>query len=203
MVGVVRQRWLDAVEVREQLLVALGRRGPEPENLVEPLELRDADRRGDVGEAVVVAEPRVLEPSAPCPHVPGCERLLSRRHCSSVGRDDDAALAGRDLLVRVEGEDGEVAVRAERPALVLRAERFARVLDEDEAVAVGDGQQLVELAGVAEDVDGDDRARAVGDSSLDGSRIEVQRVRVDVGEDGRGALVQMRSWRRPRTRTVR
>ena len=70
---------------------------------------------------------------------------------------DRAPLAGRDLLVRVEGEDGRVPVRAERPALVAGAERLAGVLDEREPVPVADRPQLVELAGVAEDVDGDDR----------------------------------------------
>ena len=51
-----------------------------------------------------------------------------------------------------------------------------------------DRAQLVELARVAEHVDGDDRARPLGDRGLDRRGVEVERARVDVGEDRRRAL---------------
>ena len=56
--------------------------------------------------------------------------------------------------------------------------------------------QLVELAGIAVDVDGDDRPRAVGDRRLDRCGIEVERTPVDVREDGRRALVDRAVRRR-------
>ena len=55
-------------------------------------------------------------------------------------------------------------------------------------MAVRDPAQLVELAGVAEDVDGDDPSRPLGDRRLDGRGVQVERAQVDVGEDGRRAL---------------
>ena len=63
-----------------------------------------------------------------------------------------------------------MAVRAERRALVPRAERLARVLDQGESVPLAEREQLVELAGVAEDVDRDDRLRARRDRGLDRGR---------------------------------
>ena len=72
---------------------------------------------------------------------------------------------------------------AERRAAILGSERLAGVVDQREAVAVGDRAQLVELARVAVDVDGDDRLRPLGDRGLDGGRVEVERPRVDVRED--------------------
>ena len=80
-------------------------------------------------------------------------------------------------------------MRADRRAAVLGAERLARVVDQREPVPVGDRAQLVELARVAEDVDGDDRARTRRDRGLDRGGVEVERARIDVGEDWRGALV--------------
>ena len=133
VVGVVGERQLEPVDVREQLAVA-GRRGPaQRQDRVELLELADPERRADVVDAVVEAEPCMVEPAtavgatlvAEADELP--PRLLGvRRH--------DPAFAGRDLLVRVEGEDRVDAVRADAAALVLGAERLAGVLDQREAV---------------------------------------------------------------------
>ena len=78
---------------------------------------------------------------------------------------------------------------AERRAAILGAERLARVVDQREPMTVGDRAQLVELARVAVDVDGDDRLRPLADRGLDGGGIEVERPRVDVREDRDAALV--------------
>ena len=104
-------------------------------------------------------------------------------------RGHHPALARGDLLVRVEGENRRGALRAHRLALVPGAERLARVLDQREAMPVADRAQLVELARVPVDVDGDDGLRSLGDGGLDRGRVEVQRSRVDVREHGRRALV--------------
>src|SRR5439155_6234031 len=61
-------------------------------------------------------------------------------------------------------------------------ESFTGVLDERETVAVADRPQLVQLARVAEDVDGHDRLRSLRDGCLSGARVEVQRPWIDVGE---------------------
>ena len=54
---------------------------------------------------------------------------------------------------------------------------------------VGDRAQLVQLARIPVDVDRDDRLRARRYGRLDRTRIHVERLRVDVGEDGDAALV--------------
>ena len=168
VVGVVRQRELD-VEAGEQLGVAIGDLAAGLEDAVEPLELPDSERRRDVVEPVVEAEPAVLEPAAAVEPALVAKRDEQLVLLGRPGRDR-AALARRDLLVRVEGPGREMAVRAERLALVPGAERLARVLDEREPVPVADRAQLVELARVAEDVDGDDGLRPRRDRGLDRRR---------------------------------
>src|SRR5437588_347569 len=144
------------------LLEARPERGdfaPAGEDLLELLQLANPKRGGDVVQAVVEAEAAVLEPARGLEPSLVAERDEQLVLGLRVGRDR-AALAGRDLLVRIEGEDSRVPVRAEPPALVHSPECLARVLDEREAVPVADRAQLVELARVAEDIDGDDRLRA-------------------------------------------
>src|SRR5205807_6251487 len=97
------------------------------EDRVQLLELPDPDRRGDLVEAVVVAEPRVLEPAAAVRPALVGERL-EEAPLVLVGGDDHAAFAGRHLLVRIEREDRGPAVRADRPALVRGSERLAGIL---------------------------------------------------------------------------
>ena len=103
--------------------------------------------------------------------------------------DDHAALAGRDLLVRVEAEDRRMPAAADRRAVrVHRAERLAGVLDDREAVAL----QRRHVGRVAEDVDGQQRARAPVIAAAAARRVEVERDRVDVGEHRPRALVEDR-----------
>src|SRR5262249_51586983 len=149
-----RDRQLDAVDAAQELAVPGGDVAPQREDLVELLDLPDPERRPHVVKAVVVAEPHVLEPAARATATPVAERaeqppllLRMRRH--------DAALARRDLLVRIEREDRARPVRADHRAAVLGTERFARILDQCEAVPRGDRAELVELAWIAVDIDGD------------------------------------------------
>src|SRR5581483_7574716 len=156
----------DAVDVAEQLVVARGDVAPEREDLVELLDLPDAEGRADVAQPVVVTEPHVLEPAARV-----AASLIPQRAQQSplvLGvRRDDSALPRRDLLVRIEGEHAARPVRAEGRTAILGTERLARVLDEREPVLRRDRAQLVELARIAVDVDGDDRLRPRSDRGLD------------------------------------
>src|SRR3954453_13100052 len=182
MVGVVGTERLD-VHVREQLAVASSRLGAQLQEPVELLELADPDRRLHVDPAVVPADPNVVEP--------GAARVLATLVAEAADelpfllgvREDDPALARRELLVRVEAEHTRRALRPDRPALVLRAEGLGRILDQSEAMPLADRSDLVELARVAEHVDRDDRLRALGDRRFDGSRIEVPVAWIDVRED--------------------
>ena len=185
---VVRERRLDTVDPGQELRVPRRDSVPALQDLVELVELRDPDRRADVVEAVVVAEPRVLQPSA----VVGAALVpeaLQQPPILLVVRGHDAALAGRDLLVRVEGEDGGRAVGADAGSPILRAERLTGVLDQGQPVPLAELAQRLELARVAEDVDRDDRAGPRRDRGFHRGRVEIERVRIDIGEDGRRALV--------------
>ncbi len=57
MIGVVGERQLDALDPAEHLPVARGHLGAQLEDPVELLDLREPERRRDVVEAIVVAEP--------------------------------------------------------------------------------------------------------------------------------------------------
>ena len=126
----------------------------------------DPERGAEVVEAVVVAEANVLEPGAVVAAALVAQALEQAPVLLGVG-DDDAALAGGHLLVRIEGEDRRHAVTAYRLALVLGAERLAGVVDQRQPVLVGDLLDRLELAGIAEDVDRQDRLRPGRDRRFD------------------------------------
>ncbi len=135
VVGVVGERHLDAVDVAQELAVPRRDLAPQAQDLVELLELPDPERRAHIVEAVVEAEPHVLEPAAVVAATLVAQRPQQPPLLLRVRRDHPA-LAGRDLLVRIEREHGARPVRADRRALVLGAERLARVLHEREPVLV-------------------------------------------------------------------
>ena len=108
MVGVVRERNLDAFDLAQELRVARGDLGTELEDAVELLDLREPERGREVVEAVVVAEARVREPFAGVAAALVGEALQERPLLLGL-HGDRAALARRHLLVRVEGEDGRRA----------------------------------------------------------------------------------------------
>src|SRR6266550_255407 len=187
MIRVVRAQRLDPAAL-QQPPVSRRDLGPERQQPVELLELPDPDRGLYVRPAIVEAKPDVMEPGAALVVAALVAQapqqlplLLGRRHY-------DAALARRDLLVRVEAEDRRHAVATHGPPLVLGAERLGRVQDQSEAVALADGADLVQLARVTEHIHRDDRLRPLGDRCLQDSGVEIQRPRIDVGEDRRGAL---------------
>ena len=93
-----------ALDPPERLAVQRRDRGPPGEQVVEPFELRDAQRAGDLGEAVVEAQAIVVEPA----HVRGTPLVALGVDPLLVGVDrahHHAALTGGHLLVGVEGED--------------------------------------------------------------------------------------------------
>ena len=145
-------------DVGEQLAVARRDGRALREDLVDSLELRHADRGRHLVEAVVVAEPVVLEPLAVVRATLVRERLQARLQVDVVGRDH-AALARGDLLVRVEGEDREVPVRADASARGDRPDGLGGILDHREPVPPRDLVDAVDRARVAEDVHREDRPR--------------------------------------------
>ena len=173
----------------EQDVVARGDLGARGEDLLEALGLREADGGRELVHAVVEAEAVVLEPVARVRAALVRERAHLRGERGVVGRDH-AALPRRHLLVGVEREHRGRAGAADALAAALAADGLAGVLDDREPVLVGDRAERLHVARVAEDVHRQDPARARRDRRLDGRRVEHERVGIDVGEDGRRALVE-------------
>ena len=160
------------------------------QQLIEPLHLRDPDRRLQVGEPIV-------EPDAVVLHLPVVRSAALVALAGNplrdllVGRDQDAALPRRHLLVRVEGEDRDVARRADLAALpVDGTEGLRRVLDHLQPILGGKIGERRQVDGVAEDVDGQDPRRGVANRGRRGVGIHVEGHRIDVAEDRLGSLVE-------------
>ncbi len=100
-----------------------------------------------------------------------------------VAGDDGAALAGRDVLGRVEREAGGFAGASDGTPAVDGTERVAGVFDE-ETVGAQTCAQGVEIGDVARIMDRDDPARALRKTPFEIFRVERQRRRIDVDEDG-------------------
>src|SRR5258707_13343812 len=96
--------------------------------IFDPLELGKADRRGDIGHPVIVADNR--EPvTAIGVHALSPEEAKTLRQLGAVG-NDGAPLPRGDDLVPVEAEGAAVTERADPGALPGRTMRFGRILDD-------------------------------------------------------------------------
>src|SRR5439155_12328720 len=95
-----------------------------------------------------------------------------------------------DDLARVEREDGLMRVAADLATFVILTDGRCGVLDDVDAVLLGDVVDRVDVAGEPDLVDRHDRLRLLGDALLDVVRVDVERARVDLAEDGRRARVQ-------------
>ncbi len=202
MIDIVGQRSLHPFEALKQIRVACRHDATERQKGVKPLQLGDSERGREIVETVVVAEPNVLEPAAGVRATLVGEALEQAPILFRRDRDR-TTLPGRHLLVGVEGEDRPMIEGAERTAPVLGAERLTGILDEGERVPRGDLAERSELAGIAEDIDGDNGLRARSDCRLDGRRVQVQGVRIDVHEDRPRTFVEdavRRSDKRERRR---
>ena len=105
-----------------------------------------------------------------------------------VGRQDGTAVAERaEVLGRVERERPDGAERARRAPAPRRPDGLRGVLDDGEVVGVADRAERRHVGALAEEVDRNNGLRALRDGGVDACRVQVERVRVDVGEDGRRA----------------
>jgi hypothetical protein len=155
--------------------------------MLDPLQLRQAYRRLDIGHAVVeaddrepVAAVRVHALAAIEPH--GLGQFV-------VVRGDHPAFAGSDDLVAEEAEGGAVAEAARHPALVGRPHSLGGVLDDHQAVLFRDLQDRIHVGHLTVQVDRHDRLGARGDLGLDQGRIDVEGARVVVDQHhGRAAI---------------
>ena len=106
-----------------------------------------------------------------------------------VARHHGAGIAKRaEVLAGIEAEGGRMAERARAAPLVARTVRLAGVLEHEQAVAVGDGGDLVHGRRLAVEVHGHDGFRPLADRILQRARVEVEglRIRVDEHRGGSG-----------------
>ena len=126
-----------------------------------------------------------------------CDR--SSRSCSAAsvrpGRDH-SALASRQALGRVQREAREVPDRSHPAVAHGCLDRVRRILDHQQRVLARDRAQRVHVARPAREVHRQHRPRARPDQRPHRVRVDVQRVRVHVGEHGRRPCVQHRVRRR-------
>mmetsp|Transcript_12586 Transcript_12586/g.31832 ORF Transcript_12586/g.31832 Transcript_12586/m.31832 type:complete len:246 (+) Transcript_12586:381-1118(+) len=172
-----------AVERRD--LLAAG------DELVEAGQLGEPERALDVRDAVVVPQRHhlvVVHALAGALERVGGDAVRAEQLELGVVllgvRDDHAALAGAEVLDGVEREGGEVREGADGAAVERRAVGVRRVGDEHEVVLVADRAERDVVAGLAAVVHREDGLGARRDLGLDGGRVDVERGREDVCEDG-------------------
>ena len=159
------------------------------ENALDPAHLREAQSAIQFGEAIVVTEQAMIQPSVRRPAALIAERA-NRLGELAIAGDEHSAFARGDRLVGIEAEDSKVAEAADGPAAVLRAKGLAGVLNHPGSVAGGKLQDGIEVGGTAEGVDDEDGARAGRDGTGDAGWVEVEREGIDVRENRRCALVK-------------
>src|SRR5687768_15379841 len=103
--------------------------------------------------------------------------------------DQHPPFSGGDGLRRVKRETGEVPERADVPAAILRRKRVGGILDDAQAVAAGDSEDGLHVAGMPGDVHGNHRSGARRDGPLECLRRHVQRVVLAVDEHRAGLEV--------------
>ena len=170
---------------------------------VEVFDLRDEERRFDVGHGRLVTE---------LDHVPVDVAAAMTRRCvlrnpvvakpaESIGKggashDDGPAVAGRQRLGGVEAKNGGVAQLGDPNTVSLRLGGVGGVLDERKLVAVADGPESRHVGELAVKMHGDDRACTRRDGRFDRARIDESGLRVDVDEDGQSSVEERRIRRR-------
>ena len=155
-----RGRQVAAEALGEPRGVVPAARGP----LVEPRQLREPDRRGEVRRLRVRAQRLVVVADA---HAVVAEQAEAVGERVVVGRRE-AALAGHEVLRRVQAEHRRAEAPG-APAVVRGAVRLCGVLDDGEPVAVGDRHDRVHVGHEAVQVDRHDRLRPRRDGGLDES----------------------------------
>ena len=136
---------------------------------LELVELGQRDRALQLGQPVVEGEevvirigiavaPRLVDEQ---PHAPG--------ELGIVG-DDDAALAGGDVLALLQAEAADGAEGADHLAVFAGEVGLRAVLDYRDAAAAGEFEDRRHLARIAEQMGDDDRLRAVADAGRRWSR---------------------------------
>src|SRR5690348_7401382 len=92
-----------------------------------------------------------------------------------------AAFARSDRLIDLQAVNPDIAHRADRLAFITCAKALSAVLDQAKIVLSRDWKNAVQVSGIAQQVDNQDRFGLGSDFALDVSGIDVERL-VDFGE---------------------
>ena len=179
------------MQIAKALRILLGHPALVRDGVVDPLELRDAERRLHVRQPQVAAELLVQEASR-LPEAEVAERAQALGEVVVVGQHHPA-LTRRDQLVGVEAEGAQRPEAAAAPPRrargratreVFRPVGLGGVLDDRETVPLRELEHGVHVDRVAVDVDGHDRSRARADPRRDLIRIQAPGLRIAVDEHG-------------------
>ena len=196
---------------------------PGGDEVGQPVELGEADRRLHVGRLQVVPDVRVdvlvvgavreravlareaqaarVLGAGPAPAVPApvAERFDELPKHGPL-HEHGAALAERDLVGGVERERRQVAECADGTAVPVRSERVAAVLDQPQVVPLAERRDGVEVERVAERVGDHDGAGADAAGRLQPGAVDVVPGQRDVDEDRDEAVLDDRVHRRREAR---
>ena len=111
----------------------------------------------------------------------------ARGELGVVGGDRAAVAEGAEVLAGIEAPGDGVAMGAEALALIAGAMGLGGVLDDPQAMAAGDGEDGVQVGGLAVEVHRDQGAGAGGDGGRDACRVNVKGARVRLHRDRGGA----------------
>ena len=104
-----------------------------------------------------------------------------------IGQQRPALAAGAEVFAGIKAEAREVAEGAHGFAFVFRAVRLGGVFHHGETVPPGEGEDGIQVKGVAVKVDGQDGLGARGDGAFHEARVEVHGSGLDVHVNGFGS----------------
>ena len=181
------------VELGERAAVAIGEGAPCGEAPVEMRELRDAERGGDLGHAMVACGLR----EAPGSDLPMVAQTPEPRSERVIVGQAHPALAGDEHLARMKAQARDRTERTAGRAGDARADRARRVLDDRQTRERSRDRRLPRREAELVDRDRRDRSRRARRGERFRSRVPL--VGADVDEHGsRTAQRDRVRWARPR-----
>ena len=178
---------LDMVLLNEGFGVGRCDFGSLPQEGIESTKLREADGRVDIGHSIVLADQRMEVLDA---------RVFALVTKDSgepsnllVVREDHPALDARHHLRRVEAQGRHAAMRQEALSVVRSPEGVRSVFDQGEPILAADFIDSITIRRQATVIDGHERLRARTQARSNRLGIDVEGLRVDIGQDRGRALI--------------
>jgi len=180
VVAHLRRNPRDLLQLRSQVLPVVFAAGG---LVIKTIELRVQNGALELAETIVPADLAMLIPLA-AGTSPAVVNRANPHSKLVIVCHNDATLAARQVLARLEREAAQVPQRAHASPLVCCTMRMGRVLDDREPPPFGDLKDVVHAGREAAQVDGDYRPSPFRNRRLNGCRVYVESVGVDVHEYG-------------------